>query len=101
MIFRENDTGRIYGVSFIDHNNHCVFNGSRLGKEFSANALNERFNSSKFTAQEENIKQQEGLSLDSFSMGGLFDLPTDGGDDPEEAQFRKRMQRKNKKSRKL
>ncbi len=101
VIFRENDTGRIYGVSFIDHNNHCVFNGSRLGKEFSANALNERFNSSKLTLQEEDIKQQEDLSLDSFSMGGLFDLPTDGGDDPEEAQFRKRMQRKNKKSRKL
>ncbi len=39
------DEGRIYGVTFIDHNNLAVLNGSRLGKEFSANALESRFNS--------------------------------------------------------
>lgn len=44
VLFRENDAGRIYGVTFIDHNNGCVLNGSRLGKEFSANAFEERFN---------------------------------------------------------
>lgn len=44
LILRRNEGGRIYGVTFIDHNNRCVFNGSRLGKEFSANVFNERFN---------------------------------------------------------
>jgi hypothetical protein len=44
LVLRRNDQNRIYGVTFIDHNNQCVFNGSRLGKEFSANAFNERFN---------------------------------------------------------
>ena len=29
--------------TFIDHNQRAVLNGSRLGKEFSANVLNERF----------------------------------------------------------
>ena len=43
VVFRENETGRIYGVTFIDHNNRMVYNGSRLGKEFSANMLNQWF----------------------------------------------------------
>lgn len=41
--FRQNDTGRIYGVTFIDHTNRLVVNGSRLGKDFSANVFNDRF----------------------------------------------------------
>lgn len=43
-VFRENEQGRIYGVTFIDHNRREVFNGSRMGKEFSANIYNELFN---------------------------------------------------------
>jgi len=43
LVLRRNDQGRIYGVTFIDHNDRCVFNGSRLGKEFSANVFNDRF----------------------------------------------------------
>lgn len=43
LVLRRNDQNRIYGVTFIDHDNQCVFNGSRLGKEFSANAFNDRF----------------------------------------------------------
>ena len=44
VVFRYTDEGRIYGVTFIDHSTMTVLNGSRLGKEFSANAINERFN---------------------------------------------------------
>jgi hypothetical protein len=43
LVVRRNDQGRIYGITFIDHNDRCVFNGSRLGKEFSANVFNDRF----------------------------------------------------------
>jgi hypothetical protein len=43
LYLRRNDTGRITGVTFIDHEKRCVLNGSRLGKEYSANALNERY----------------------------------------------------------
>lgn len=42
-ILRRNNEGRIVGATFIDHNERAVLNGSRLGKEFSANVLNERF----------------------------------------------------------
>lgn len=41
VIFRRNDSGRIYGITFIDHNSKTVYNGSRLGKEFSANVFND------------------------------------------------------------
>ena len=42
-VFRTNDIGRIYGTTFIDHADKTVFNGSRLGKEFSANVFNDLF----------------------------------------------------------
>lgn len=35
VVFRKNDSGRIYGVTFMDHDRREVFNGSRMGKEFS------------------------------------------------------------------
>jgi len=38
-ILRQNDEGRIYGVTFIDQKNKAVFNGSDLGKAYSANQL--------------------------------------------------------------
>ena len=47
VLFRQNDTGRIYGVTFIDHENRTVLNGSRLGKDFSANVFNDLFSGSR------------------------------------------------------
>ena len=46
VVFRYTDEGRIYGVTFIDHETFNVLNGSRLGKTFSANALEAKFNPS-------------------------------------------------------
>ena len=43
-VFRYTDEGRLYGATFIDHRTHCVLNGSRIGKEFSANAFDKHFN---------------------------------------------------------
>lgn len=43
LILRYTDSGRIYGATFIDHNTRTVLNGSRLGKEFSANSLEKWF----------------------------------------------------------
>gem|GEM_PF-4059010 len=43
LVLRRNGTGRIYGVTFIDHRSRTVLNGSRLGKEFSANTLDRCF----------------------------------------------------------
>lgn len=51
LVLRYTGEGRIYGATFIDHNSQCVFNGSRLGREFSANALEERFNDIDYNMQ--------------------------------------------------
>ena len=42
-VFRINPVGKIYGVTFIDHNAGIVANGSVLGNEFSANVFNELY----------------------------------------------------------
>ncbi|RZJ56025.1 MAG: relaxase [Flavobacterium sp.] len=39
LIYRQNNEGRIYGLTYVDHNTRCVFNGSDLGKQFSAKAV--------------------------------------------------------------
>ncbi len=38
-MIRENAEGRIYGITFVDHRTKCVFNGSDLGKPYSANGI--------------------------------------------------------------
>ncbi len=43
-ILRQNNDGLIYGITFVDHRNRCVFNGSQLGKEYSIAALQKRIN---------------------------------------------------------
>lgn len=44
FILRYTSEGRIYGATFLDHNTMTVLNGSRLGREFSANAFERWFN---------------------------------------------------------
>ncbi|MCE7054733.1 relaxase/mobilization nuclease domain-containing protein [Algoriphagus sp. AGSA1] len=39
---RENLEGRLYGITFVDHRTKCVFNGSALGKNYSAKGLMDR-----------------------------------------------------------
>ncbi|WP_268225217.1 relaxase/mobilization nuclease domain-containing protein [Sinomicrobium oceani] len=36
---RQSTEGKLYGVTFVDHRTQCVFNGSELGKDYSAKAL--------------------------------------------------------------
>ena len=144
VVFRYTDEGRIYGVTFIDHNTMSVLNGSRLGKEYSANALNARFsqgqqtvpqpsqtpvqpgvpvpvtngntsqgqststsgagNSSSTSATQQTQQTQQGGNANN-SNGGDYDLTLPGLDlfqtgqsfNPDEEEFRRRMQRKKKK----
>jgi len=41
-VFRQNENGRVYGLTFIDNQARVVSNGSDLGKEYSAKALMEK-----------------------------------------------------------
>ncbi|ALL05699.1 hypothetical protein AQ505_09470 [Pedobacter sp. PACM 27299] len=45
LVLHQNVHGRIYGTTFIDHQNKAVFNGSDLGKLYTANAMIERISS--------------------------------------------------------
>lgn len=42
MVVRVNEQGANYGVTFVDLRNKCAFNGSDLGKEYSAKGLEKR-----------------------------------------------------------
>jgi Relaxase/Mobilisation nuclease domain len=42
VVLRQNANGLIYGMTYIDHQTKCVFNGSDLGKPYSANQMQER-----------------------------------------------------------
>ena len=131
VVFRYTDEGRIYGVTFVDHDTMTALNGSRLGKEFSANALNARFNQQTQptqpteqapTATVAPIPTPNEMSSESQSTSSAGTAPTatqnqtsqhDGGDydfslpgfdlfqqgqsfNPDEEEFRRRMQRKKK-----
>lgn len=42
LALHQNERGQLYGITFVDHRNHCVFKGSDLGKDYSAKAITER-----------------------------------------------------------
>ncbi len=101
VIFRENDEGRIYGATFIDHQEKAVFNGSRLGKEFSANVFHSLFNENhkaeaNYLLHDNNYSQEQNSEMES--LGGLLDM-VQHGDNYEEIAFTNRMKRKKKKPR--
>ena len=106
MVFRENDEGRIYGATFIDHKNREVYNGSRLGKEFSANVFERLFNNPgdipNLDVPMPEYGMQSGFSSDMESgieqAFGIFDMEANGPDPQEEALAR-RLQRKRKRKR--
>ena len=94
-VLRYTEEGRIYGATFIDHRTGCVLNGSRLGKELSANALQEHFAPPAAgiplpivlsqQSDMENTPTQSPLYDDSEVSGlGLFSVDTQGTDAEEE-----------------
>lgn len=106
VVFRENDEERIYGATFIDHKNREVYNGSRLGKEFTANAFERLFNNPDDIPNPDAPMPESGLQSGFYSdmesgieqAFGIFDMEANGPDSQEEALAR-RLQRKRKKKR--
>jgi len=39
VVFRENEAGRIYGITYVDNIGCCVLNGSAIGKRYSAKEI--------------------------------------------------------------
>ena len=76
-MFRINPVGRIYGVTFIDHNVGIVANGSVLGKEFSANTFNELYpapkNDKQVAEQQYSEQKYERRNLSANPVSGIID----------------------------
>jgi hypothetical protein len=102
VIFRTNEQGRIYGVTFMDYQNRFILNGSRLGKEFSANVFNDWFNNTpkpvEIPKHTEQIHQTANLGSSLGSVFGLLDMPQSDSD-YEEAAFAREQEYQDKKRR--
>ena len=70
-VLRQNDEGRIYGVTFIDQKNKAVFNGSDLGKPYSANQLSAQLLPDPGKSEYQN--QNEVLTDSEFSQASAGD----------------------------
>jgi len=71
-VLRQNSERRIYGITFVDNHNKCVFNGSDLGKTYSVGALQSRLTSNNEKAnpyQEQNLNN---LSNSFLKAPGLL-----------------------------
>ncbi|AIM37860.1 relaxase [Sphingobacterium sp. ML3W] len=123
VVVRRNDTGRIYGITFIDHNSKAVWNGSRLATELSANTFNDYWNNNikpdikestvlqpkLFTSNDADLPAAEPHHLFDFlttdkhedglieALGGL--LPEAQDEDYEEQNFANKMKKKRKRRR--
>ena len=86
VLFRRNDEGRIYGATFIDHTTRTVLNGSRLGKDYSANVFNDLYGGKQEQEQAQepmqntrlsdvykNTQQDNSHNPDS-GLGGIFSI---------------------------
>lgn len=60
-VVRRNEQGSIYGITFIDHRSRTVWNGSQLGKNFSANHFNELW--------------KEHIAVQQLNNGGVHAAP--------------------------
>ena len=105
-VFRINPVGRVYGVTFIDHNTGIVANGSLLGKEFSANAFDELYPAPKEprqVAEQRPEQRREQRSHTVNPISGIVDTILDLADARayEEQQKVQRQKRRRKRGLKL
>ena len=101
-IFRINPVGRIYGVTFIDHNKGIVANGSVLGKEFSANVFNELYPAPKEVrqvAERQAEQKHEEQNHAANPISGIVDTVLDLADTRAYEEQQRQMQQRRKKRR--
>jgi len=82
LIYRQNNEGRIYGLTYVDHNTRCVFNGSDLGKAFSAKAVLEILKKPEAQLSDpknRNTKTRTNQSPDSSFLGDDHDKSSGDG----------------------
>ena len=117
-VIQKNESGRIYGITFIDDKEGVALNGSRLGKGYVANVFNAYFSnpahnpfldetlygspsirleqSATVQPSQQNTEESDNLIDELFEdmADGLF-LPT-GNDDWKETAWQRKLRRQNK-----
>ena len=118
VFIRKNESGRIYGITFIDDKAGIALNGSRLGKGYAANVFNTYFSnpthnpfldetlygslsarleqSATVQPSQQNTEESDNLIDELFEdmADGLF-LPT-GNDDWKETAWQRKLRRQSK-----
>jgi hypothetical protein len=59
---RQNEKGFMYGLTYVDHTTQSVFNGSDIGKTYSAKAMQERFARGGVEPQPEQNREQKQIA---------------------------------------
>ena len=117
-VIRKNESGRIYGITFIDDKEGIALNGSRLGKGYAANVFNGYFSnpthnpfldetlygslsarleqSATVQPSQQNTEESDNLIDELFEdmADGLF-LPT-GNDDWKETAWQRKLRKQSK-----
>ena len=118
VIIRKNESGRIYGITFIDDERGVAFNGSRLGKGYSANVFNAYLSNpthnpfldeALYGNPSERLEQtttNESLHLNTEECDNLVDeliedmvdgsFTSTGNDDWKEAAWQRKLRRQSK-----
>lgn len=66
VVVRKNEQGLIYGMTYIDHNTRCVFNGSSLGPAYAAKGLLERIGGSSEFGKQSAVLERPFSQKNSF-----------------------------------
>lgn len=81
MVIRKNESGRIYGITFIDDEKGIALNGSRLGKGYAANKFNEYFsNLEKNPFLDESLYGSPSVRLEPSATAQPLQQDTEAGD---------------------
>lgn len=83
-VLRQNAEGKLYGITFVDNQNKCVFNGSDIGKGYSTAALQNRIVSSGIENLKNEVNQNVGATNKSNN-----NLKSDLNTKAQEAQYAK------------
>lgn len=117
-VIRKNDSGRIYGITFIDDDLGVAVNGSRLGKGYAANKFYEYFSNpennpflneilyGKFVGTSQQQLQVQAMQSGTTEGDNLVDeiiddlvgktFSSSGNDDWKEAAWLRKLRRQNK-----
>ena len=118
VVIRKNESGRIYGITFIDDKVGVVLNGSRLGKGYAANVFNGYFSnpthnpfldetlygslsarleqSVTVQSSQQNTEESDNLIDELFEDMADGSFLSTGNDDWKEAAWQRKLRRQSK-----